>query len=138
MLGGWALSGIFTYNSGKPSRLGAAVVNGDPALSSPTRNLWFDTSKISVLPSYTVRTNPIQYDDLLGPRYVNLDMSLAKRFQITERAHFELRVEGYNMDNHLTLAAPVTTIGNTNYGKCIAESSGVYGRQMQFSGRVIF
>jgi len=138
MLGGWALSGIFTYNSGKPIRLGAAVVNGDPALSSPTRNLWFDTSKISVLPSYTVRTNPIQYDDLLGPRYVNLDMSLAKRFQITERAHFELRVEGYNMDNHLTLAAPVTTIGNTNYGKCIAESSGVYGRQVQFSGRVIF
>ena len=138
VLGGWGLTGLFTYNSGIPIRLGAAVVNADPALSNPTRNEWFDTSKISVLPSYTIRTNPIQYSDLLGPRYVNLDMSMAKQFKIKERIGFELRFEGYNVDNHLTLAAPVTTITNVNFGRSIAEATGRYGRQVQFSGRFMF
>jgi hypothetical protein len=137
-LGGWTLTGLFTYNSGIPIRLGSAVVNGDPALSNPTRNEWFDTSKISVLPAYTIRTNPIQYDDMVGPRFVNLDTSLAKQFAVTERVKFELRFEGYNLDNHLTLAAPVTTITSVNFGKSIAEAAGHYGRQVQFSGRVTF
>ena len=66
-----------------------------------------------------MRTNPVQYDDMVGPRYVNLDMSLAKQFHITERARFELRVEGSNMDNHLTLAAPVTSITNVNFGRLL-------------------
>jgi hypothetical protein len=138
VLGGWGVSTIFTYNSGIPIRLGAAVVSGDPAISNPTRDRWFDTSKVSILPAFTKRTNPVQYDDLLGPRYVNFDASLAKQFRIRERARFELRFEGYNMQNALTPASPVTTITSANFGKSIAQATGFYGRQVQFSGKLMF
>ena len=65
-------------------------------MSNPTSGRWFDTSKVHVLPAFTRRTNPVQYSDLLGPRFVNLDTTLAKMFPIKERVKFELRMEAYN------------------------------------------
>ncbi|MGP8247962.1 MAG: carboxypeptidase regulatory-like domain-containing protein [Bryobacteraceae bacterium] len=138
ILGGWVVSSLFTYNTGLPIRLGAAVVTGDPAISNPTSSRWFNTSMISVLPAYTERANPVQYSDLVGPRYVNDDMTLSKRFQIVERVKFELRGEFYNALNAFTPAAPTTTIGNSNFGKCIGALAGTSGRQIQVSGRFTF
>jgi hypothetical protein len=138
IFGGWIVSSLFTYNSGLPLRLGAAVVTGDPAISNPTSNHWFDTSKVSVLPAFTPRSNPIQYSDLVGPRFVNLDMTLAKQFRVVERVKFELRMEAYNALNGFTPAAPNTTVGNVNFGKTIGELAGTQGRQIQLSGRFQF
>ncbi|HWB82810.1 MAG TPA: carboxypeptidase regulatory-like domain-containing protein [Bryobacteraceae bacterium] len=138
VLGGWEVSSLFTYNSGIPLRLGSVVVTGDPAISNPTKGHWFDTSKVSVLPAFTERTNPVQYDDLLGPRYVNVDMTLAKQFAITERVRFELRGESYNTLNAFSAASPVTSVTSPNFGKVIGQAAGTYGRQIQFSGRIMF
>ncbi len=138
LLGGWGVSALFTYNTGVPIRLGSAVVTGDPALSHPTSGEWFDISKVSVLPAFTVRTNPVQYSDLVGPRLVNLDMTLGKQFRIVERVKFELRMEAYNALNAFTPAAPNTSIGNANFGKCIGALAGTSGRQVQLSGRFTF
>lgn len=138
ILGGWNVSAVFTYNTGTPIRLGSAVVSGDPALSHPTSGEWFDTSKVPVLPSFTVRTNPVQYDDLVGPRMVNLDMTVAKQFRIAERVKFELRMEDYNALNALTPAAPNVSIGNANFGKCVGALAGTSGRQIQLGGRITF
>ena len=138
ILGGWGINALFTYNTGTPIRLGGAVVTGDPALSNPTSAKWFDTSKVTQLPAFTPRTNPVQFSDLVGPRYVNLDLTLAKQFRITEPVRFELRFEGYNALNALTPTDPVTTIANSNFGKCIDQRTGLSGRQVQFSGRFLF
>ena len=138
VLGGWGVSALFTYNTGVPIRLGSALVSGDPALSHPTSGEWFDISKVSVLPAFTVRTNPVQYSDLVGPRMVNLDMTLGKQFRIVERVKFELRMEAYNALNAFTPAAPNTSIGNVNFGKCIGALAGTSGRQVQLSGRFTF
>jgi len=138
VLGGWTTSALFTYNTGTPIRLGSALVTGDPAIGNPTSGRWFDTSKVSVLPSFTPRTNPVQYDDLVGPRYVNLDMVLGKQFRIGERLRFELRGEAYNALNAFTPAAPTISIANANFGKCIGALAGTSGRQMQLNGRFTF
>ena len=138
ILGGWNLSAVFTYNTGVPIRLGAATVTGDPALSNPTSGEWFNTAMVSVLPSFTVRTNPVQYSDLVGPRMVNLDMTLAKQFRIVERVKFELRMEDYNTLNAFTPAAPNVSIGNANFGKCVGALAGTSGRQIQLGGRFMF
>jgi hypothetical protein len=137
-LGGWSTSALYTYNSGTPIRLGSAVVSGDPALSNPTSGQWFDTTKIKILPAFTERVNPVQYDDLLGPRFVNIDMTLSKRFSITERLKFELRVEGYNVVNSFTGATPSVDPTSPNFGRIISEAAGIYGRQIQYTGRFIF
>ncbi len=138
VLGGWTVSGLFTYNSGVPIRLGPALVSGDPALSSPTRNQWFNTSDVKVLPPFTESINPVQYSNLVGPRFMNLDMTLAKDFSITERVKFELRFEAYNVTNAFMSAMPDLTITSPNFGKVIDQAPGVYGRQIQYSGRFIF
>jgi hypothetical protein len=42
---------------------------GDPALSTPAPQGWFDTMQFKILPAYTPRTNPLQYPDEAGPIY---------------------------------------------------------------------
>jgi len=138
VLGGWQMSALFTYNTGTPIRLGSVVVSGDPAISNPTSGRWFDTSKVSVLPAFTPRTNPIQYSDLVGPRFVNLDLVLGKQFRLGERVKFELRSEAYNALNAFTPIDPVTSVTNASFGKCTDQKAGISGRQVQLNGRFTF
>ena len=103
-----------------------------------TGQRWFDTSKISNLPAFTRRVNPVQYDDLLSPRFVNIDLTLAKMFPIHERFKFELRMEAYNALNSFTGDNPVLNINAATFGQIIAQRPGVFGRQIQYTGRIIF
>ncbi len=163
-LGGWVLSGLFQYNSGLPLRIGStsttgtsqsnyvgaslnsapiangtgAIVTGNPAISNPTMSRWFDTSTIQILPPFTRATNPVQFDGWTGPRFVNIDLALAKQFLVTEKWRFELRMDAFNLQNSLTPANPVTAPTNANFGKSIDAAAGTYGRQIQFSGKIIF
>lgn len=139
-LGGWSVSGLATANTGLFIRLGAVTVDGDPTLDNPTRDRWFDTSKVRILPAFTRRTNPVQFPNLTGPGYFNLDTTLAKQFDIVkERAHFELRVESYNTTNHFTgTVFPDLNVNSPNFGRVIQQRPGIFGRQIQFSGRIVF
>src|SRR5207249_3505173 len=139
VLGGWSVSALFSYNSGAYLRLSGALVDGDPGVSEPTSGRWFDTSKFKQLPSFTRRTNPLQYDDVKTPRFVNVDTTLAKEFPIIrERLKFELRGEAYNLLNAFTGADPDVSVTSATFGKITAERSGIFGRQIQFSGRLIW
>ncbi|MFN9297725.1 MAG: TonB-dependent receptor domain-containing protein [Acidobacteriota bacterium] len=140
ILGGWSVSGLMTANTGIFIRLGSVVVDGDPTLSNPTRDRWFDTSKVRILPAFTRRTNPVQFPGLVGPAFFNLDTTLAKEFDIIkERMKFELRAESYNTSNHFTgTTAPVTDVNSPNFGRVIQQRPGIVGRQIQFSGRIVF
>src|SRR5262249_27868924 len=139
ILGGWAASGLFTYNSGLYQRFAGMLVDGDPGLSHPTSERWFDTSKFKILPPFTRRTNPLQYDDVKGPRFVNVDATLAKEFPIIgERLKFELRGEAYNLLNAFTGADPDVSVTSPTFGRITAQRAGLFGRQIQFSGRFMW
>jgi hypothetical protein len=135
VFGGWAVSGLFTFNSGQFLRFGGLLVDGDPSLSNPTKSRMFDTSKFRALPAFTRRSNPLQYEGVKGMRFKNLDMTLAKSFAVTERIAFELRMEAYNAFNNFNGALPNTTFGNTAFGAITAQQPGYFGRQFQYSGR---
>lgn len=138
--GGWSVSSLVTANTGIFMRLGSVLVDGDPTLSNPTRDRWFDTSKVKILPAFTRRANPVQFPGLVGPAYFNLDATVAKQFDIVkERLRFELRAESYNTSNHFTgTTAPVLDVNSPNFGKIVQQRPGVFGRQIQFSGRFVF
>ncbi|MBI1787548.1 MAG: TonB-dependent receptor [Acidobacteria bacterium] len=139
VLGGWSTSTLFTYNSGSYLRFGGALVEGDPGVAEPASGRWFDTSKFKVLPAFTRRQNPLQYDDVKGPRYVNVDATLAKEFPvIKERVKFELRGEVYNLLNAFTGADPDLSVTSATFGRITAQRAGIFGRQIQFSGRFIW
>jgi len=136
VLGGWSLSGIFSYNTGQYLRFSGLVVNGDPSIDNPSKELAFDKTKFSNLPAFTRRANPLQYDGVKSMPFKNLDMTLAKSFSITERVKFELRMEAYNATNTFNGDLPSTNFSNyTTFGTVIAQRPGYYGRQLQYSGR---
>jgi hypothetical protein len=136
--GGWSVAPLFTYNTGLFLRFGGMLVNGDPTIDSPDRNRWFDTSKFAVLPAFTRRTNPLQYPKLVGPNTLNLDATLAKEFPITEKVKFELRMEAYNVANSFFGSDPDVNVNSPNFGRVVTQRGGFFGRQLQYSGRIIF
>lgn len=74
-----------------------------------------------------------------GPRYVNVDATLAKEFPVIgERLKFELRAEAYNLANAFTGANPSTAVTAATFGRITSQRAGIFGRQVQFSGRFIW
>ncbi len=138
ILGGWAVSGLFTYTTGLFLRWGGLDISGNPKIDNPTQSQWFDTSKIKQLPGFTRRSNPLQYAGLTGPRFWNIDSTLAKEYAVTERFKFELRAEAYNLTNRFPANDPDQGVTSATFGKIISQRGGVFGRQIQFSGRIIF
>ena len=136
--GGWSIAPLFTYNTGLFLRFGTVTVNGDPTIDEPTRQRWFDTSKFTVQPAFTRRTNPFQYPKLVGPNTLNLDMTLAKEFPITEKVKFEIRMEGYNVSNSFFGADPDLNVNSPTFGRIVQQRGGLFGRQLQYTGRIIF
>jgi hypothetical protein len=121
LLGGWEIAGTFVDSTGVPVVVTGAGGNYDPVglgggytvrpniSGKVTYNKklgsWFDTSKFSpVIPSWLGGPNlgfgTAGKDAVVGPGRVNFTTSVYKSFAITERAHFELRVESFNTFNH--------------------------------------
>ena len=147
VLGGWHTTGAWYFNSGDYLRFGSyaalpnatnVVASGDPALTNPTPGEWFDITKFKILPAYTPRTNPLQYPDVRGPIYWEIQANLAKTFPITERVRAELKVAAYNLTNRLNRADLVVDITNSAFGTALREASNMTGRQMEFGLKILF
>ncbi len=138
ILGGWQTVGSWYFNSGANVRFGSLIVDGDPTLSNPTPQRWFDTSKFQRLPAYTQRTNPWQYPGLRGPVYWELNQSLSKYFRLTERVKAELKMSAYNATNRLNRAGPDTGVTSSTFGQTLRQLGGVTGRQVEFGMKILF
>ena len=147
LLGGWQYSGFVTIRSGFRFDVSSTVSllnNGQGnrpnrickgSLPHPTVSMWFDTSCFAddlTVDSYgNAGINPLHADGLQ-----QLDSSLFKTFNITERINLQLRVDAFNTFNHPNFAAPDQTIGDPSEGKVFATS--VDNRRMQFGFRLFF
>jgi hypothetical protein len=138
LVGGWSLSPIITWRSGRFLQFGGMVANGDPRLDDPTPQRWFNTAAFSRLPAYTPRSNPWLYSGLTGPGFFNMDASLVKSFAITERFRFALRMDSFNVLNNMTWADPSTNINSSTFGTSTDILSNTYGRRTQLGLRVEF
>jgi len=104
------LNGV-KYTHGLASR---ADVTG--AIAYPkTVAEWFNTA---------IYTNPAPgfYGDsgrntVRGPGMEKFDVSLYKSFQIGERIHSQIRVEGFNVLNHVNYSGVSTSLGSGNFGE---------------------
>ena len=137
LLGGWSTSQIFQWNSGSYLQFGQMKVSGNPVISDPTKDRWFDTSVFSKADAYTPRTNPWTYSGLTGPGYWNIDSTLAKEFPLTERFRLELRIEAYNATNSFMAGNPgVDVLNPALFGKSTTQAN--TGREMQYTLRLHF
>lgn len=139
-IGGWKLAGVWTFSTGAFIRFGNLIVNGNPCLDNPTPQRWFNTDAFSRLPAntYVLRTNPLQYDCLTGPKFSQLDATLTKDFAVTERVRVELKMAAYNATNRLNRAGPNTDINSSQFGTALFQGtpSSSFGAQNQELGNI--
>ncbi len=144
-VGGWSLSSIFTYHSGQFldfTPLGwtpATQVSGDPGSPSRDWKRWFNTSVFAPLPAYTPRTSRWMYEGLTGPRFWNIDTTLAKTFFLTERFNLKFKLEAYNMTNSFIPNDPVVNVYSGAFGVAgTGQYFGNQGRSVQYSLQLFF
>jgi len=139
-VGGWQISGIYTYRQGSLLQFGGMVAPQSVNKTGGTGSsqFWFDTTGFGRLQPFTRRSNPLYYDDLRGPSFLNLDAVLSKRFKVHERVTPEFRLEAYNAFNQLNWANPQVNIAASDFGRTNAPVGGNLGRQLRFALRVEF
>jgi hypothetical protein len=151
VLGNWQLSGIFTAQSGSPIgiSMSAATLNapgntqrpnvtGTPAVLGGIGPgvQWFDTSVFSS-PAPNTFGNAARNGVIDGPRYVNLDATIAKLFSIGHAVKGELRADIFNITNTPHFNNPGGTFLATDFGQIRSTVAGSE-RSMRFGFRMTF
>ncbi len=142
VVGGWQVTGLSTLMSGSYPRfnnlnsgssIGSAVsINGNPCISNPTQGRWFNTSAVPLAAnSSAIVPFNVQFGCLVGPTFFDLDASLMKSFNITEKIHAQLRMSAYNLTNRLNLGNPNMNPNDPNYGTNLYQGApgGTFGAQ---------
>jgi hypothetical protein len=137
LLGGWQISVIGSFYSGGPLGITSAV-NGtfsqgggqrpnwngnEPALDRPLLSGWFDTSVFSTPSAYTFGTAPRTFNSVRSDATRNIDLSLQKMTNITERLALEFRAESFNLTNTPVFAPPNTSSGSPTFGVVSSQAN---------------
>lgn len=137
----WELDGIFQFHSGDPLTIFAGNSNLDGSGQNRDRAVYsgsgaYSRSACAVGSVNCVGwlntvsfTNPaaggfgnVAKGAFVGPRYVDWDGSLARKFPVTERVSFRFEADYFNLLNHTNLGDPGTTVGSSSFGKITSTS----------------
>ncbi|MGH9524653.1 MAG: TonB-dependent receptor, partial [Terriglobales bacterium] len=140
ILGGWQINPVISLMSGVPFTVAANssplnangssqtanlvgpynVINGAPLPTGQSCGAtvlschYFDPAAFAV-PAAATYGNTTR-NQFRGPGYVNMNISLARRFKLTERFAFEIRADAMSFTNTPHLNAPNATVGAANFG----------------------
>jgi outer membrane receptor protein involved in Fe transport len=152
VVGGWALSGVFNFESGlpftpyyvnSPTILNSPIYDrpnliGNPHVAHPNRNEWYNPAAYADPAQYTF--GDAGRNSLMGPGYGEVDLSLTKSFVITERTHLDLKWDVFNALNRVNLAQPTgdgaafVDVGNAGQITSIVD----FRRRMQLGLHLTF
>jgi hypothetical protein len=133
IIGGWEVSPIVSFRTGFPlpvygaadksgtfSRGSRADCNSIPTVTSdlPIQGAggiqWFTNNGNFTTPAVGTFGNCApQLGSLRSPHYADIDLSLHKNFQISERFRLQFRTDFINAFNHVQLDAPNMSLGTT-------------------------
>src|SRR5437867_4262589 len=153
ILGDWQLNGILSAYSGQPLdiRISGASLNAPGNANRPNLigkpsvlggigpgKKWLDVSVFQAPASGTYGTTGRNI--LNGPRFVNLDLSVFRKFRVRERVGGEFRFESFNFTNTPHFERPGgtngTTLGNADFGEVTTALADQ--RQIQFGLKITF
>jgi hypothetical protein len=149
----WHFSTIYQAQSGMPLTISVfgdtansgtvlgenpirANVTGQPIFGAGTRtaNEWFNPAAFSTPPAYTFGS--VGRNSVYGPPLQTLDFSLARTFQLTERASFQFRGEAFNALNKVNFGTPNRYVNTPQFGTITMAMTP--GREIQLSARLSF
>lgn len=144
--GGWTVSSLFQWHSGTPFtpiiqgsvasgidpglRAGTLFPDqvGDPHVSSPSVNQWFNPAAYANPAPGTF--GDVRRNSLVGPRFTNMNLSIAKVFPIHESMGLEIKANAYNAFNHVNFNNPDANVGDSGADDSSAgKLTGIVGGQ---------
>ena len=155
VIGGWQMAGTVIWMSGRPFTVysgintvsnvvqstadcnGCTRDSGQLVLESG-RNFWFNAatrSQFSAPAPGSIGNTGRNF--FLAPIYFQWDSSLSKKFRITERVSFDLRLDARNVLNHPSFDNPTAVITSAIFGR-INDSVTNNARRIQLSGKISF
>jgi hypothetical protein len=137
-LGGWQINWIGTYQSSAPLAFAAAERISRSENNPHTLIQWFDTAQFAQREPFTLARTSSRIADLRGDGMKKWDVTLAKKFSISENVKFGFRAEFYNAFNTTMFGSPNTTITNASFGRVSGTLAGGGPRNVQVAGRVEF
>lgn len=150
IIGGWQLSGIYSYQTGFPVAFGTnafLVSNDSIGINSTNTSAWFrtsvfasvfNTSATNATPVSHVRTLPFRFSDVRRDSINNFDFSLLKDIRFSESMKIRLTLELYNAFNEPYFPAPATNPTATSFGTITASNQDNYARRAQIGIKFIF
>jgi len=119
VIGGFQFNVIGVFQTGTPltitgaNAFSATRPNYTPgqkvAISNQSRTKWFNTYAFQNPTDYTFGNVPRTLPHVRGPGTENFDFSIFKTTEITERFKLQLRVEAFNVLNHVNFGLPSTS-----------------------------
>ncbi|MGD0128379.1 MAG: hypothetical protein ABSF46_23720 [Terriglobia bacterium] len=146
IVSGWQTAGIITISDGKPFSVtfdssvegwpsNRADIVGNPHVSNPSHQQWFNPAAFAVPQPYTFGDSAP--NSLYGPGFSNWDMGIFKIFPLSERIRLQFRAELFNWLNHPSFGNPNSDISvPSQVGQIISTSSNP--RSVQFALRLDF
>jgi Carboxypeptidase regulatory-like domain/TonB-dependent Receptor Plug Domain/TonB dependent receptor len=152
LLGGWQLNGITTQQNGFPlspstqntSDSGSNVLRPNLTGVSPVvkgsvkskLNDYLNSAAFSQPAPFTFGNAPRTLSNVRGPGTHDVDFSLFKNFQATDRVKVEFRAEAFNLLNQVVFGSPNTTLSSGQFGVITSQSN--TPRQIQLALKAVF
>jgi Carboxypeptidase regulatory-like domain len=155
-VGGWSISPIVSFRTGFPLPVAAPdesgtfsrgaradcltppTITGETPISTPGVGgyQWFTNNGNFAIPAVgTFGTCAPQLADLRGAHYTDVDLSLHKDFQLTERFRLQFRTDFINAFNHVQLNVPNLSITSTSMGQITSAQN---PRNIQFALKLYY
>jgi len=160
ILGGWQLSHIVSTRTGLPISVSLASTGVDPAtgrnftfynrnggglrpnrIGDPNSGIDPKTDRLHFLNTGGFAVQAVNTPGnsarnvALGPKLFNLNVTLVKRFAVTEGSAIDLRFEAFNALNTVNFSNPSTSFGSANFGSITSAGD---PRQVQVAIRYRF
>ena len=156
IVNGWSISPIVKIRSGRPFTVtnggvdanldgntnDRAALVGDPRMSNPTADMWFNIFAFSrnlAVTGQAIEGNAAR-NLLTGPGFKAVDLALSRDFRFGERYKLRFRVEGTNVFNWANYdqpnsTAPASLASPGNFGRITGAGA---MRKLQFGFRFTF
>ena len=155
IVGGWQVSGTTIWSSGRPFTVYSGINTVSNVVQSTAncngcnrhigtlvlesgRNFWFDATTRALFsqpaPGSIGNTGRNYF---VAPVYIQTDASLSKKFRLTERVSFDLRMDARNLTNHPSFDNPTAVLTSSIFGR-INDSVTNNARRIQLSGKLSF
>jgi outer membrane receptor protein involved in Fe transport len=150
VVAGWEVGAILSLFSGGPIGVTSATNNTfsqggnqhpnwtgvDPSVPNPTPDHWIDASQFSNPPAFAFGNAGRTIPSLRDAATKELDFSLHKSVNLTEKLRLQCRTEVFNITNTPQFAPPNSVFGNAQFGVVSAQSN--LPRIVQFALKLIF